>query len=41
VDGVVVGSAVVRAIEDAASRDEAIATVHRLVSDLSQGLGRQ
>lgn len=41
VDGVVVGSAVVRAIEDAASRDEAIASVRQLVSDLSQGLGRQ
>jgi tryptophan synthase alpha chain len=41
VDGVVVGSAVVRAIEDAASHDEAIASVRKLVSDLSQGLRRQ
>jgi len=41
VDGVVVGSAVVQAIEDAASMDEAVASVRALVSKLSQGLGRQ
>lgn len=41
VDGVVVGSAVVQVIEDAASVDEAIASVAALVSDLSLGLSRQ
>ncbi len=41
VAGVVVGSAVVRAIEDAASPDAAVASVRQLVSELSQGLTRQ
>ena len=41
VDGVVVGSAVVRTIEDAASPEEALASVRELVSELSQGLSRQ
>lgn len=41
VDGVVVGSAVVQAIEDAASMDEAVASVRALVSKLTQGLSRQ
>jgi tryptophan synthase alpha chain len=41
VDGVVVGSAVVRAIEDAATPEEAIASVRGLVADLTQGLSRQ
>ena len=41
VEGVVVGSAVVRRIEDAASPDEAVASVRELVSELTQGLGRQ
>ncbi len=41
VDGVVVGSAVVRAIEDAASPDEAVASVRKLVTGLTQGLARQ
>ena len=41
VDGVVVGSAVVQTIEEATSRDEAIASVRSLVSDLTGGLGRQ
>jgi tryptophan synthase alpha chain len=41
VDGVVVGSAVVRTIEDAASPDEAVASVRGLVSELAQGLGRR
>lgn len=41
VDGVVVGSAVVRTIEDAASPDEAVASVRALVSELAQGLGRR
>ncbi len=41
VDGVVVGSAVVRAIEDAASPEEAVAKVRDLVSGLAEGLSRQ
>jgi tryptophan synthase alpha chain len=41
VDGVVVGSAVVRKIEDAASPGQAIASVRELVSGLTQGLTRQ
>jgi len=41
VDGVVVGSAVVSAIENAASRREAIEAVRALVGELAQGLGRQ
>jgi tryptophan synthase alpha chain len=41
VDGVVVGSAVVQTIEDAASLDEAVASVSALVSKLAQGLSRQ
>ena len=41
VDGVVVGSAVVRKIEDAASPAEAVASVRELVSGLTQGLTRQ
>jgi len=41
VEGVVVGSAVVRTIEDAASPDEAVASVRELVSELAQGLARQ
>jgi tryptophan synthase alpha chain len=41
VDGVVVGSAVVRKIEDAASPNEAVASVRELVSELTQGLTRQ
>jgi tryptophan synthase alpha chain len=41
VDGVVVGSAVVRAIEQAASPEEAVAAVRVLVSDLASGLSRQ
>jgi tryptophan synthase alpha chain len=41
VDGVVVGSAVVRAIEDAASPEEAVASVRDLVTGLTQGLRRQ
>ena len=41
VDGVVVGSAVVRTIEDAASPEEAVAAVRELVSELAQGLTRQ
>ena len=41
VEGVVVGSAVVRRIEDAASPDEAVASVRELVSELAQGLARQ
>jgi tryptophan synthase alpha chain len=41
VDGVVVGSAVVSIIENAASHDEAIASVRSLVSELAQGLARQ
>lgn len=40
-DGVVVGSAVVQAIEAAASTDEAVAAVRALVSELAGGLGRQ
>ena len=41
VDGVVVGSAVVRTIEDAASPTEAVTSVRELVSILTQGLTRQ
>ncbi|MGD8606493.1 MAG: tryptophan synthase subunit alpha [Myxococcales bacterium] len=41
VDGVVVGSAVVRAIEDAKSPDAAVTAVRGLVSDLVTGLARQ
>lgn len=41
VDGVVVGSAVVQTIEEAASHDEAVASVRSLVSDLARGLRRQ
>ena len=41
VDGVVVGSAVVRTIEDAASPEEAVASVRALVAGLTQGLSRQ
>ena len=41
VDGVVVGSAVVRTIEDAANPQEAVASVRELVADLSEGLKRQ
>jgi tryptophan synthase alpha chain len=41
VDGVVVGSAVVQAIEEASSSDEAVAAVRSLVSDLARGLARQ
>ena len=41
VDGVVVGSAVVQTIEDAKSPEEAVASVRRLVSELSRGLPRQ
>jgi tryptophan synthase alpha chain len=41
VDGVVVGSAVVSAIENAASRREAIEALRALVGELAQGLGRQ
>ena len=41
VDGVVVGSAVVRAIEDAASPEKAVASVRELVADLAKGLSRQ
>jgi tryptophan synthase alpha chain len=41
VDGVVVGSAVVSAIENAASRREALEAVRALVGELAQGLGRQ
>jgi tryptophan synthase alpha chain len=41
VDGVVVGSAVVRTIEDAASPEEAVASVRELVASLAQGLSRQ
>ena len=41
VDGVVVGSAVVRKIEDAASPAQAVASVRELVSGLAQGLTRQ
>ncbi len=40
-DGVVVGSAVVQAIEAAASTDEAVAAVRALVSELTGGLARQ
>lgn len=41
VDGVVVGSAVVSVIENAAGHDEAVAAVRSLVRELAQGLGRQ
>ncbi len=41
VDGVVVGSAVVQTIEEAPSKEEAIAAVRALVSDLTRGLARQ
>ena len=41
VDGVVVGSAVVRAIEDAAGPEQAVSSVRELVAGLTQGLGRQ
>ena len=41
VDGVVVGSAVVQRIEEAASVDEARASVTALVSELTEGLRRQ
>jgi tryptophan synthase alpha chain len=41
VGGVVVGSAVVRAIEDAASPEEAVTSVRALVSELAKGLSRQ
>jgi len=41
VDGVVVGSAVVRAIEDAASPEKAVASVRELVAELAKGLSRQ
>ena len=41
VDGVVVGSAVVTAIEQAKSRQEAVESVRRLVADLARGLPRQ
>jgi len=41
VDGVVVGSAIVRTIEDAASPAQAVAAVRALVSDLAQGLSRR
>jgi len=41
VDGVVVGSAVVRAIEDAATPEEAVASVRDLVAGLTRGLGRR
>jgi tryptophan synthase alpha chain len=41
VDGVVVGSAVVQAIEDASSVEDAVIAVTALVSELAQGLGRQ
>ncbi len=40
VDGVVVGSAVVRAVEDADSPDAAIAAVRELVASLASGLRR-
>ncbi|MBW1754926.1 MAG: tryptophan synthase subunit alpha, partial [Deltaproteobacteria bacterium] len=41
VDGVVVGSAVVRTIEDAASPEQAVASVRELVAGLTKGLIRQ
>lgn len=41
VDGVVVGSAVVRVIEDAKSPEAAAAAVRELVSDLASGLARR
>ena len=40
VDGVVVGSAIVRTIEEAPDVDSAVAAVERLVSDLATGLRR-
>ena len=41
VDGVVVGSAVVSAIEDATSPEAAVASVRELVSELARGLSRR
>lgn len=41
VDGVVVGSAIVRAIEDAESPNAAVAAVRTLVAELVAGVGRQ
>ncbi len=41
VGGVVVGSAVVRAVEDASSPSDAVSSVRALVSELAGGLGRQ
>ena len=41
VDGVVVGSAVVRTIEDAPSPEQAVTAVRELVSELAQALTRQ
>ena len=41
VDGVVVGSAVVRTIEDAASPEDAVSSVRELVGNLAQGLTRR
>lgn len=41
VDGVVVGSAVVRAIESAAGHDDAVSSVRQLVSDLAEGLSKR
>lgn len=41
VDGVVVGSAVVRVVGDAPSPHEAVASVRTLVAELAQGLARQ
>lgn len=41
VDGVVVGSAVVSVIEDAASHDDAVSSVRSLVGELAKGLPRQ
>jgi tryptophan synthase alpha chain len=40
VDGVVVGSAVVSVIENAANHDAAVASVGALVGELAEGLGR-
>ena len=39
-DGVIVGSAIVRAIEDAPTRGEAVASVAALVKELRSGVGR-
>jgi tryptophan synthase alpha chain len=41
VDGVVVGSAVVRAIEDASGPADAVAAVRTLVTDLAKGVSRR